>query len=556
MSRVSSILAAIGCLLAGLAAAPAQAAPEVDLHDLDFYIHVDLIDAGAGRDLAFWQGVVDDAVARGNELLVGANGPADTPCCTKLTSSASLQTFGTPGDGLEVIDSLADQQWLAAFGLPGSRAFLVDTIDYCNGPGGAIGCASVGPCGNPNDDPNLWLYVEVFGFTAGEVSTTLPAVLAHERGHNSCLNHVAANDCQLMQATVVTPGMGGCLTASECTAIRNGRTQTSSGDFCACHADGGGALDEGAVCDASGGICSGGRCGSIQGDAGVALIAAADPGEPGLAPEHALRLSALTGDWNDLGQIGPAAEDVRAMAWAEDGQTLYGVVPTVSNDQIVTIDPETGALIASIGSIVNSASEIVSMAYDPGATSAPGDDRLIVLEVSQSGSFFVGDFLSISPATPSSTTFLGDLGGGASGSADDLTGLAYDSAQGKLFLSSPFGPHGIWEVDMNGACPPSPCTATQLSGDELLFRYDSSLAYSRSTGMLYLVGTSTNDEPFVRTFLNVIDPTTGATVETLSLDRFKPAALAAVPEPGIVIGVTAGALALALTARHRENRRG
>ena len=78
--------------------------------------------------------------------------------------------------------------------------------------------------------------------------------------------------------------------------------------------------------------------------------------------------------------------------------------------------------------------------------------------------------------------------------------------------------------------------------------------YSRETGMLYLVGTSTNAEPFVRTFYNVIDPTTGQSVETLSIDRFKPSALAAVPEPNFVMGVTACSLVLALTARRRPRR--
>ena len=182
LASLTSVIAAVALVL------PAQSAPEVDLHEIDFYIHVELVDASVGRDLAFWQGVVDDAIARGNQLLLGANGPADTPCCTKMAASASLATFGTPGDGLDVIDSLADQQAIAALGTPGSRAFLVDMIGYCGGPSGAIGCANVGSCGNPNDDPNLWLYVEVFGFIENEISTTLPAVLAHERGHNACLN--------------------------------------------------------------------------------------------------------------------------------------------------------------------------------------------------------------------------------------------------------------------------------------------------------------------------------------------------------------------------------
>ncbi len=490
-----ALLAWLLPLLVGPGSGRAQAAaPEVDLHQLRFYVHVDLVDPGAGRDLAFWQAVVDDAVLRGSQLLVGVNGPADTPCCTELAQSAAVATFGSPGDGLDVVDSLADQQAIANIGLPGSRAFLVDTIDYCTGPGAAIGCASLGTCGNPNDDPSLWLYLEAWGFVAGEISETLPSVLAHERGHNSCLQHVSANDCQLMQGTVVTPGLGGCLTASECSAYRDGRTQISSGLECACHDGAGGALVDGTICAATDGLCSGGRCGSYAGDAGVALIAAANPGETTTGgPEDALLLSGLTGDWTNLGQIDPGAADIRAMAWAEDGQTLWGVIPTTGNDLVVRIDPVTGDILSPVaGSITNGADEIVSMAYDPGPTSAPGDDRLLVLEVNADPPYFLGEVRSLSPADPSTTTLLGALGGQASGSADQLTGLAFDSQQGLLFLSSPFGPHGLWQIDLNTGCPPAPCVANQLPGSELLFRYDSSLAYSRQSGMLYLVGTSTN----------------------------------------------------------------
>ncbi len=75
--------------------------------------------------------------------------------------------------------------------------------------------------------------------------------------------------------------------------------------------------------------------------------------------------------------------------------------------------------------------------------------------------------------------------------------------------------------------------------------------------MLYLVGTSLNASPAnVRTFYDVIDPATGFSIQTLSLDRFTPAAIAAiaaVPEPNFVMVITAGAVALALTARRRNH---
>lgn len=520
-------------------AAPAQAAPEVELHDLTWFVHIDLINPGAGEDLAYWQSVLDSAVATGNKLLEGRQGPVDQVCCTRLTRSLSVATFGTPGDGLDVVDSFAKQDAIASIGT-GSRAFLVDSASYCSGPSaGAIGCAIRPSCtGNGDDDPNLWMYVTVDAFDDG----TLGSVIPHERGHNTCLSHVSNAKCQLMQATVYTPGLGGCLLASECTSYRLGRTEFSSGVECSCHDDFSGVLDDGTICsEVATGVCSGGLCGEVMGDARVHLFAAGNSGDLGGAPQDAIRVSALSGDWTNLGQMAPTADDVRAMAYAEDSGTLYGVVPTVFDDSIVTMDPATGAILAFVGTIGNGAEEIVSMAYDPGATDAPTDDRLIVLEVGGS----VGEFRSINPASPSTATLLGSLIWQPAGA---FTGMAYDSIQDKLYLASPFGQNGLWETDLT-SCPPSPCTTTQLPGSGF-FRDDASLSYSRATGMLYLIGTSFGS-PNTRTFYNVIDPATGTSVETLSLDRFTPSALAAVPEPGLATGITLGLLALGLIARRR-----
>lgn len=535
------------CSLFGLAwASAAQAAPEVDQHDLIWYVHVDLVNPGAGEDLAYWQGVIDSAMASSNRLLEGRQGPTDEPCCTRLTGSTPLSTFGSPGDGLDVIDSPADQTALSEIGgATGSKAFLVDSTTWCGGSSpGSIGCAVVPGCSaNGNDDPDLWMYATVDAFEAG----TLASVIAHERGHNACLNHVANKTCELMNATVFTPGLGGCLGVSECTNYRSARTVTSSGVECGCHDDVSGLLADGESCtEVASGICSGGLCGSWLGDAGVMLLSAADPGDFGGPPEDALRISGLSGDWSNLGQISASAQDVRGLAWAHDSQTLYGIVPTVGDDTLITIDPETGAMTGTVGAISNGVREIVSLAYDPGATNSPNDDRLLALDVD--GSF--GDFLAIDPASVSTPTVLGGI---ATGPAVNFSGMAYDSLQGKLFLASLFGPSGFFEVDL-GACTPFSCPVTGLPWTVRAWE-NASLGFSKETGKLYLVGNQTYGPSDTTTFFAVIDPVTGISEPAISVDRYSPAGLAAlpVPEPGFVTGITASLLALALTARRRRD---
>ena len=536
-------LVASFCFLCLLMPSVVASAPAVDLHGLNWYVHVDLIDAAVGEDLAHWQGVIDASVASANRLLEGGQGPFDQPCCVRLGRSVSVTIFGTPGDGLDVIDSSADQTAISNAGGSGSNAFLVDSITYCGGfSPGAIGCGLKPACnGKRNDDPNLWMIVTVESFD----SETLAAVVAHERGHNSCLSHVSAAECQLMQGSVFTPGLPGCMTASECSDYQAARTTTSSGLECGCYDNGGALLEDGTVCtELADGLCSGGLCGPFAGDAGVKLIAAAAPGtSAGGPPDDALRISALSGEWTTLAQFSGAAEDVRGMAYALDSETLYGVVPTVFDDSIVTIDPVTGTILSTVGTIANGAAEIVSMAYDPGATNAPEDDRLIVIEAAGLN----GELRWIDPASPFTTTLLGAI---EVHPTSLFTGLAYDSLHGELFAATPFADDGLYVIDLS-SCPPSPCDASQIAAAGL-FRDDASLAFSPDSGMLYLVGTADFGIEFAgRTFYNVNDPTTGTSVETLSLDVFTPAGLAAIPEPGVGIGIATGVMGLSVVTRQR-----
>lgn len=529
--------------LAWLAATRADAGPAVDLHQLRWYVHVDLIQPESGRTLAFWQNAIDEATTSANRLIEGRHGPADRVCCARLARSASVTTFGNPGDGRDVLDSLAEQNFFNTAGANGSNAFLIDSMTYCGGVlPAAVGCAERPACdNNGGDNPNLWMVVTVDAFDDG----VLASVVAHERGHNACLVHVATDECQLMQATVFTPGLGTCLVASECNSYRAGRTTSASGLECGCHTLAGAIEPDATLCaTAPLGLCSGGVCDQTLASPAVQLIAAAAPGtSAGGPPDDAVVLSSQTGHWSILGQFTPTADDVRALEYAHDSATLYGVVPTVGDDRLVTIDPATGLVTATVGTLANGSDEVTAMAYDPGATSAPTDDRLLVLMV---GTDQIARLHAISPATPSNSTLLGSL---IWTQGSFFTGLAFDSRQRKLFAATPFGPDGLFTIDLT-SCPPSPCDSSQVLGAGL-FRDDASLSYSPATGMLYLVGTSFSGQ---RTFYDVVDPVTGTSMETLSLDIFTPAGLAAVPEPFGKIWVGPGVLGVIVAYRARHGR--
>ena len=528
-----------------VASGRAAAGPAVDLHQLRWYVHVDLIDAGAGRDLAFWQAAIDDAAKGANRLLEGGQGPFDRACCTRITRAANVTTFGSPGDGRDVLDSAAEQNYFNTAGGAGSAAFLIDSISYCGGSApAAVGCAERPACdSNGNDNPNLWMVATADAFD----SDILAAVVAHERGHNACRQHVATAECQIMQASIFVPGRGGCLSAAECTSYRSARTTTASGQECTCITAAGATEADATTCaGAPLGLCSGGLCGNALGSAGVRLIAAAAPGSAaGGPPDDALEISALSGDWSVMAQFAPTSDDVRALAYAHDSSTLFGVVPTVTNDRIVTIDPSTGLITATVGIRANGALEIVSMAYDPGDTSGPGDDRLLVLEAGGPA----GELWAIDPASPSTATLLGSI---TWSPASLFTGLAYDSLHDRLFAATPFGPDGLYEIHLAG-CSPSPCESEQIAGAGL-YRENASLAFSPVTGMLYLIGTAFDGQ---RTFYDVVDPSSGTSIETLSLDTFTPAGLAALPEPFGAISWLPGVLGVivAYRARHGRNLR-
>jgi len=532
--------ACIACLAACLFWVPFSAlavAPTTNLHELKWLVHVDMIDDGAGRDLPFYEAIIDQAVDDAAILIEGDQGPADSPCCDVLTV-LSIGTFGTPGDGLDVPSSAADQTALDVIvvNLGGSVAFLVDSLSYCGGASpGAIGCAATPSCsGNPDDDPRLKLIVTM---DAHETYGLLGETLAHERGHNSCLLHVTPGE----QCLLMSPSAGGgCLTASDCTAFDNGRN--NSGGTCACHDGSGGAEDDGLACTERSvtGLCSGGLCGEVGSDASVQLMAAGGPeAAEGAATDDALLISGLSGGWVNLGPFG-ASTAPTGLAYAPLRGVLYAVNPLPGDDELITLDPATGSRTGTIGTLAGK-EEVDVLAFDPGDTDEESDDRLLAL-------YRVGlyqDLFAIDP-DDASVTYLGWLSHGIF--EGFFLGLAFDSVNDKLYTTG-FGV-GLYEIDHT--CPSWKCAVAAVPGIGIFGvpRPASSLAYSEETGRLYVSGSQAGP----RSLFDSIDATSFETFPTIGIDDYTPGGLAAIPipEPHPLILQLAGGLAVAGLARCRR----
>ena len=489
----------------------AGAAPAVDVHDLTWWVHVDLTDQGAGsQPLSFYAGLIQQATADASVLVKGNHGPSDVPCCTEL-GVVQVNVFGTTGDGLDVPSSLADWQALrAATSGVGSHAFLVDSLGWCGSPTTtAIGCGDTPTCtGDPDDDPFV-----IFAATleAYEVFDVLAQTIGHERGHNACLQHVTSNACQLMQPAAG----GGCLDATECANYRAGRT--GSAGECSCHVDALAYEPDGTSCTEGSltGACSGGVCDTVTSDVAVQVLAAggAESLTTGV-PDDGLLLSGRTGGWTDLGAFGVGTEP-RGLAYAPERGVVFGVGPTAGDDQLVTIDPATGAQLSTVGTLTG-IQDVIALAFDPGPTSDPADDRLFALDDDATA---FEDLLEIDPDTAAVT----NRGGLSSGLASGFQGIAYDAANGVLYAASAAG---LFTIDP-ASCPPGLCTMTQVTGVSVP-RTGAGLSWSARTGRLYLVGNQFGD---AATLFDSIEPGTWAAEETVIIEGFTTGGLAAVPTP-------------------------
>jgi DNA-binding beta-propeller fold protein YncE len=277
----------------------------------------------------------------------------------------------------------------------------------------------------------------------------------------------------------------------------------------------------------------------VGSDASVQLMAAGGPeAAEGAATDDALLISGLSGGWANLGPIG-ASTAPTGLAYAPLRGVLYAVNPLPGDDELITLDPATGSRTGTIGTLAGK-EEVDVLAFDPGATDAESDDRLLAL-------FRVGiyqDLFAIDP-DDASVTYLGWLSIYIQGGYY-FEGLAYDSANDKLYTSG-YANGGIYEIDYT--CPSTRCGMAEVLSIHVP-RAASSLAYSEETGRLYLSGSQTGP----RSLFDSIDATTFATLPTIGIDDYTPGGLAAipVPEPHPLILQMVGGLAVAGLARRRR----
>lgn len=117
---------------------------------------------------------LDDLLREGSVRVGRSDFAADVACCVEYSRKGAVKTFGSAGDGLDVIDT--DSELVSVLNNPAARFKVVRAINYCGGPGtNIIGCAWVGGNG---------------AAVVRASSLGVEAVLwVHEYGHNVGLGH-------------------------------------------------------------------------------------------------------------------------------------------------------------------------------------------------------------------------------------------------------------------------------------------------------------------------------------------------------------------------------
>jgi hypothetical protein len=152
-----------------------------------------------------------DAVLQEATLRAGrGDDPVDVACCISVSRDGSALEFGTPTDGLDIVDDYSEMQSVMTNSI--ARVKVVRAINYCGGSGtNIIGCAR---------RPGYGMVLVRMSTEAREAILWL-----HEYGHNTGLTHNTASTRYIMYGTIYSTN--DWVTQSECDTFHSPSTSTN-----------------------------------------------------------------------------------------------------------------------------------------------------------------------------------------------------------------------------------------------------------------------------------------------------------------------------------------
>ncbi len=235
-----------GAATEGSTSTAASSTGDTVIHDsgIDYANHVDHADPMSDARL-------DQLLAEGTSRARYTDFQGDIACCVTYSRRGSGKTFGTPGDGLDIVDS--SQETSSVLNNNSARFKVVRIINHCGSPGtNIIGCAYVGGYG---------------AMVVRRSSLGSEAVLwVHEYGHNTGSNH--NNDSQYIMHGI-DYGTNNGVNQAECdryyTPTSGAQADVVDAGACQAPSCGDGICDIGEDCLSCAGDClltTGGACGN------------------------------------------------------------------------------------------------------------------------------------------------------------------------------------------------------------------------------------------------------------------------------------------------------